>query len=261
MRIPLAPLLALALLMSWLPGASAAADDVPRVPCGHAPLPAYAEPGATPNVRYWVGEKQLGGWVPPACTGWQSLPIDLLVAVSGSFRHEGGIETLQQRIAAISSFKSIRYWSTTDQSWRPLVTDAYALSAPDPKLRRADFTAANLTQGQSLYYVQCDNRSTSDTVYRNRVLEASSDRLVVESQNVSPVRMMIVTLFAPGGLQSVFFIERRAPGLWSFYSLTRTHAKSSLLVSGHEASYVNRAVAFYRHVAGIPADQDPPVAR
>jgi len=28
-----------------------------------------------------------------------------------------------------------------------------------------------------------------------------------------------------------------------------------------DASYINRAVAFYRHIAGIPSDQEPPAAR
>jgi hypothetical protein len=29
----------------------------------------------------------------------------------------------------------------------------------------------------------------------------------------------------------------------------------------YEASYINRAVAYYRHIAGIPTDQEPPAAR
>jgi hypothetical protein len=36
---------------------------------------------------------------------------------------------------------------------------------------------------------------------------------------------------------------------------------SSLLPTGGDASYINRAVAFYRLVAGIPTDQEPPAAR
>jgi hypothetical protein len=33
------------------------------------------------------------------------------------------------------------------------------------------------------------------------------------------------------------------------------------LVTGNESSAINRAVAFYRHMVGIPTAQEPPVAR
>jgi hypothetical protein len=36
---------------------------------------------------------------------------------------------------------------------------------------------------------------------------------------------------------------------------------SSLMPIGSDASYINRAVAFYRLVAAIPTDQEPPAAR
>jgi hypothetical protein len=62
-------------------------------------------------------------------------------------------------------------------------------------------------------------------------------------------------------MQTAYFLERREPGVWNFYSLTRTRMASSLLPTGSEASYINRAVAFFRHVAGIPTDQEPPGAR
>jgi len=36
---------------------------------------------------------------------------------------------------------------------------------------------------------------------------------------------------------------------------------SSIMPGSHEASYINRAVAYYRHIAGLPTDQEPPAAR
>jgi hypothetical protein len=47
--------------------------------------------------------------------------------------------------------------------------------------------------------------------------------------------------------------------VWGYYGLWGIRAGA--LTSGHEASSVNRALAFYRHVAGIPTDQEPPAAR
>jgi hypothetical protein len=256
-------MLVLAGLVLCVPGAQAqAADDAPRAPCGGAPLPAYAEPGTAPNVRAWGSSSKLAReWVAPGCIGWATPGFDVLVAVSGGFKYDGDTDALLARIGAVSSMTGIRYWSTTDKAWRPLVTDAFALSGPDPALRRPDFAATQFTKGQSLYFAQSDNRSTGKTVYRQRVLAAEREHLCIESENTTAVKMMMLTLFGPGDVQSVVFLDRRGPGVWNFYSLSRTRAGSSMLPGSHEASYINRAVAYYRHVAGLPTDQEPPAAR
>jgi hypothetical protein len=251
----------LATLLGGLVAAPAlASDEAPRLPCGVAPVPAYAEPGAAPNLKTWIGVAARD-WLPPACTGWPRVGAETMVALAGSFRHDGDIDALLARIGAISEKKGVRYWSTTEKAWKALVTDAFALSGPDLALRRADFAAAHITQGQDLHYAQSDNRSSGKTVYRERVLALERERLFVVSENLSPVKMAMFTLYAPGDLQTAYFVERRSPGVWNFYSLTRTRAASSMMPTGGEASYINRAVAFYRFVAGIPTDQEPPAAR
>jgi hypothetical protein len=93
------------------------------------------------------------------------------------------------------------------------------------------------------------------------VLWADRERLGMVSENISPVKMTVITLFDAGGMQQAYFLERRAPGVWNFYSLTRTRMASSFMPTGGDASYINRAVAFYRLVAGIPTDKEPPAAR
>lgn len=250
------------LTLCFLGAQAQGVDDAPRAPCGGAPLPAYAEPGTAPNVRAWGSSSKLAReWVAPPCIGWATPGFDVLVAVSGSFKYDGDTDALLARIGAVSSMKGMRYWSTTDKAWRPLVTDAFALSGPDPALKRPDFAAAQFTKGQSLYFAQSDNRSTGKTVYRQRVLAAEREHLCIESENTTAVKMMMLTLFGPGDVQSVIFLDRRAPGVWNFYSLSRTRAGSSMLPGSHEASYINRAVAYYRHIAGLPTDQEPPAAR
>jgi hypothetical protein len=57
-------------------------------------------------------------------------------------------------------------------------------------------------------------------------------------------------------IQVAYFLERRPPGGWNYYSLTRTSPR----FGGHVASYINRTLAAYRHIAGIPTDRDPPHA-
>ena len=237
-----------------------AGDDGPMLPCGAAAQPTYADPGQPPTVQAWRG-KAARAWVPPACTGWVASNADILVAVAGSFKHGGDIDDLLARIGAISSKSKVQYWSTTEKAWKPLVTEAFALSGPDPALRRADFMAPQFVKGQNLYYAQSDNRSSGKTVYRERVIAVDRERLAIVSENATPVKMTLITLFDVGDMQTAYFLERREAGVWNFYSLTRTRMASSLMPTGGDASYINRAVAFYRLVAAIPTDQEPPAAR
>ena len=153
----------------------------------------------------------------------------------------------------------MRYWSTTDKAWRPLAHAAAALSSTDPKARRADFSASELTKSAQLYYWMDDSRSGS-VVNRMHVLERDAQRLVLASENVSPVQFQFLTLFEPGTMQTAEFLERRGADRWEYYSLTRIDQRASVFASANEASYINRAVARYRHIAGISTDQEPPAA-
>ncbi|MGZ5234020.1 MAG: hypothetical protein ACXWMY_19620 [Vulcanimicrobiaceae bacterium] len=84
---------------------------------------------------------------------------------------------------------------------------------------------------------------------------------IFATENASPVRALVITLFEPGVLQTVEFFERRGADVWEYYLLTRVDQRASIFADGHEASYINRAVARYRQLAGIPIDQQPPAAR
>ena len=75
------------------------------------------------------------------------------------------------------------------------------------------------------------------------------------------MRYLLLTLFHPAEVQSIYFLDRESDGVWRYYALSRTGRNASRLAAGHEASSVNRAVAFYRYLAGIPTDQEPPAAR
>jgi hypothetical protein len=83
--------------------------------------------------------------------------------------------------------------------------------------------------------------------------------VVVESANVDAIRQWGITLYAPGGLHTLYFLKKQSPGVWAFYSITRL-LPNSLLAQGHEKSLVNRAVALYRHIVGLPTDAEPPAA-
>jgi len=253
--------LALAGILLFVPHPGAASDAGPYPPCGEAPQPAYAEPGAPPNVQAWRGDDLGADWQPPDCVGWGSPGFDVLVALAGRFTAPGTVHDLLRRFAVVSRMTEIRYWSVTDQAWRPLITSASALSGPDAGQPRPDFTPAELTQGSTVFFAQSDNRSSGAVVYRLTIRELSADRLVVETENVTAVRSLFMTLFEPGQLQATTFLERKPQDVWTYYSLSRTSPDVNWLISGHAASYINRAVALFRYIAGIPTDQEPPAAR
>ena len=116
-----------------------------------------------------------------------------------------------------------------------------------------------MTEGRNLYFQQEDNLS-GKTIYRMRIRSASPDRLVFETENASTVRYLLIPIFPSGGIQSITFLDRESQDVWRYYSIMRTSRNTSRLTTGNEASSINRAVAFYRNLAGIPTDKEPPAA-
>jgi hypothetical protein len=184
----------------------------------------------------------------------------MLPNLLGSFRFDGTMDGLLARVGAISTLTDVLYWSATDKKWRPLSNEASALSSPDPKTRRQDFSASELVKGADFYYWE-DDTGMGSTVYHLRVSENTPERAVISSDNVSPIRRMFFTLFKPGALQSLLIIQHLSPGIFGVYILSRSGEGTSILAEGHEASYVNRAAALYRQLAGIKTDQEPPAAQ
>jgi hypothetical protein len=89
--------------------------------------------------------------------------------------------------------------------------------------------------------------------------QSPPDRIVVSVVNASPVRTLLVTLFAPGELQTTYFLDRLGSDEWGYFGLWGI--TTGLLTRGHTASSINRAMTLYRHFAAIPTDLEPPAAR
>lgn len=123
------------------------------------------------------------------------------------------------RFGAISTLKGLQYWSVTEGGWRMLITQATALDGPDLGYPRANFTLAEMRSGKELFFAQKDHRAAGDVIYRMQVREMSPTRLVVAIENVSPVKRFMLTLFNAGDLQSLHFLERLGPNVWSYYGL------------------------------------------
>lgn len=208
------------------------------------------------------GQLEQARWRAPACTHWPANSRSRhLVALAGRLHWTGDADALLGRVGAISSLRRLRYWSTSDKAWRAMVLDASAVTAPDGSGRRGDFTAAEMSNGLPRHYWIQDNR-TGAAVYRIEVLEYGRDRVAVSQDNATPIRAYGLTLFEPGALQTVVFAERLSPTEWGLYLLSRIDAEgSSFLAAGHEASSANRALALFRHLAGLAPDDGPPLLR
>lgn len=254
------PLLLSALLGAALFPARGQAVAPPLVPpCEGAPLPAYPPLGAPPTTSVWSeAELKSQAWQPPRCLPWASGRTRFVAALAGQFQSQASASQIAARLARTSALPSIRYWSTSDRAWRPLASQAGMLTgaegapAPDP-------TPADLQPGRALYYFETGRAGR--TVYRLSVLEHRPDRLVLATENVTAMRVAIVTAFEPGALQSAFFLERQGGGGWGYYQVMRATEGASSMALGRDASYLNRLAALYRHTAGIPTDQEPPLAR
>jgi hypothetical protein len=238
---------------------SSRADPLPQPPCGRETFPSYPDLENSPAVRSWDRAESGRDWTPPPCTGWTDSGFTTLVVVVGRFRHASGTEGLLRRIGAISGHTGIRYWSTTHKRWQTLITNSHALSDATGDRRREDFSPGEMAEGKRLYFEQEDNLS-GKAIFRMRIRSASPDRLVYDTENTETIRYLLLPMFRPGGMQTITFLDREPQDVWRYYSITRTGRNANPLTAGNKASSVNRAVAFYRYLAGIPTDKEPPAS-
>lgn len=262
----MAPLLLVALLLAR----PAFAQDTAHPPCNNAPpFPTYGTVEEPPSVGVWSlepfddpglphvqlrSDETLDAWPAPACTDWPPLPF--MVALAGRFRHAGSIEPLLARLGAMGEFGKVRYWAAARQQWEALFDRAYAVADAEGRQQREDFRPEEMPPGRSLHVYQDPGGLVGGAVYRMRIDEAGPDRLTVELENVSSARVAGLFPLPPGTLRFLHVIERQ-PGtedLWGLYSLM------GLAIAPESArTYVNRTAAIFRHIAGIPPEQQPPV--
>ena len=231
-------------------GALAAGSNAPRPPCGTGdPLPAYGEARA-PSIETW---SRLS-WQAPACLGWNESHFKFVIAVAGRVE-AADAASLLMRLGAISTSRGMQYWSVTENAWRVLIKDASALSGAQGS-RRDDFTGAELREGATVYFVEQDNRSDEPVTYAMRVRESKPDRIVVETENVTPVKASLVTLLPPGSMRTAYFATRMDSRTWGFYVISAAGDRASSMVTFARTSYENRARALFAHFAGVEPTHD-----
>jgi hypothetical protein len=228
-----------------LPGFSSPGLAAPFPPCGAAPIPDFGSIDAPPRAEVWSGDK-LRGWQPPSCLGWD--PGGRLVAALASRFHSKA--DAFQRLSDIKAWPQLQYWSISHQAWRPLAL-AVSLSEQQP--------IAGWPQGKTSLFSERDE-NTGEATYRLTVLERRPERLVLATENVSPIKLLLITAFEPKALQTVTFVEREASGVWTSYQITRVGNASSQLALSHASSFLNRLEALRRHLAGLSSTDAPPIA-
>lgn len=246
--------LAVCAAASALPSSAIAQDRVDRLdlaglPTGCAAEPdMYPQPESSPKVQIWGAGTLPETWSAPPCAGWDLTKATTVILVLGSFVAADAGE-ISDRIAKVSSLTGLRYWSSTDQRWETLVLGATALDGPHGH-PRPDFAPTDLMPGQNLFFRERDNRASGPVTYRMRILAHDADHVSLTIANTSPVKKLLLTFFAPGELQASYFITRLDRNRWGFMGLSGTRATGAAALGSADGSYVSRALAMYRHIAG-----------
>jgi hypothetical protein len=224
--------------------AQAQAPSAPVPPCGAEPVPAYAAAGLVPDPQTWTSLE----WRVPACFGSWPSRFKFVIALAGHVTASDR-DAVLKRLGAISKMRGIQYYSVTEGKSLELIKDASALVDADPAHRREDFTLDELASGKGLFYLEEDNRSSHPVVYAMHLVAADADHVILVTENVSPVKSFLVTLFPPASLRAAYILTRLDGADWGLYVISASSEDASSLVALAKASYVNRAQALFKHVA------------
>jgi len=82
------------------------------------------------------------------------------------------------------------------------------------------------------------------------VIEASAERIVVETQNATRVEANMLTLYPPGSLRAAYLLTRLDAATWGLYAISASTSQASRLVALGRESHANRARALFSHYAG-----------
>ena len=247
------------LVLLFTPAIGWADGPSPRPPCEGEPSPAYAPLGKPPMLAAW-GEAELRrtGWRMPPCLSSTDVRTRMVTVLAAELPFTGSLDDLLARFGALSHYPSIRFWSVLNQEWRNLVSASGLLDGPDAQIVRPDPAGSDFVAGRDMYYFEVNR--TGRVVHHLRVNARSDDRVVLTDENVTQVRYSMLTLFEPRALQTALFLEKRRPDVWGLYQMTRIGGGADFLAAASSSSYLNRLMALYRYLAGIPTDLEPPAA-
>jgi len=132
-------------------------------------------------------------------------------AIAATFRFSGTEADLLAHIGNLALHSTIKYWSMTQGGWRPLIESAEVVADATGRQVGTALAPGDFAVGKTNYYAESVSYS-GRTIYRLRTLSRSMDRIIIATENVSPIRVWGLTMFEPEALQSVIFLEGHVPG-------------------------------------------------
>lgn len=231
-----------------------------RPPCAGSPQPAYSAPGGPPAIASWTeSELNTQAWRLSPCLRWTEGPSRLVTALAAVF-HAPSLDDLLTRYGALSRYKSIQVWSIMHQAWEPFTTQAGFTDGPAASYTYPDLTPADFVAGKDFYYYEIDQR-TGRTIHHLKVGQRTADKVELMTENLTPIKYAMFTIFEPGALRTATFIERHGPETWGYYQAIGVGEGSDFIAVRSASPYINRLTALYRYMAGLPTNGSPPAAR
>lgn len=230
----------------------------PHPPCGESPAPAGVTPDGPPAIAAWSdADLEKAAWRHAPCLHWGAGKMRMATALSAVF-HAPSLDELLVRYGALSHYKSIRFWSILHQSWEEFVIQAGFTDGPKAAYTYPDLKAGDFVAGRDFYYYEIGRAGR--TIHHLTIHQHSPDRAELTTENVTPVRAAVFTVFEPGALKTATVIERHGPQEWSYYQAIGVGEGSDFIAVRSASPYVNRLVALYRYMAGLQTDGAPPAA-
>jgi hypothetical protein len=230
-----------------------------RPPCEGSPEPAYTRLGGPPAVATWSeSDLNTAAWRLSPCLHWTEGRTRLATALAAVV-HAPSLDELLARYGALSHYKSIRFWSTMHQSWEEFVAQAGFTDGPNATYTYPDLKPEDFVTGKDFYYYELDPR-TGRTIHHLAVRQRTADKVELATENLTPIRYSMFTVFEPHALKTATFIERRGPDEWGYYQAIGVGEGSDFIAVHSASPYINRLTALYRYMAGLPTDGAPPAA-
>ncbi len=230
-----------------------------RPPCDGPPHPAYAPPGGQPVIASWTEDDlNNSAWQLAPCLHWTEGRTRLATALAAVV-HAPSLDDLLTRYGALSQYKSIQFWSTMHQAWEPFVTQAGFTDGPAVTYTHPDLKPEDFVAGREFYYYEIDPR-TGRTLHHLTVRKRTADKVELSTENLTPIKYSLFTIFEAHALRSATFIERHGPSEWGYYQTIGVGEGSDFIAVRSASPYINRLTALYRYMAGMPTDGAPAAA-
>lgn len=225
-----------------------------------SPAMADCQPGQFP-IRFQDAEIQVGLWSRgdsvPACLDGDARGLSALVQVDAVVPDLTDGTEVMARVARVSAYPSIRYWSPTRERWRELVVSASPLDSRDGPDRGGDFDLTQLWPGRTIHIHQDENTPAGDVVYAMTIEQWNPDRLTLRAVNATAVTRLGLTLLDPGEYEVRHEFRRVGEG-WIYRGQLRVAGAGVPFLQERAESLMTRMVALYRYLAGRPAETPLP---